>query len=319
MSIDFSSLISTCASLFLLIALGFFLRKIGITDEDFSKKLSTLVAKAGMPALMIYSITSLEFSSEKLKNGIWILIFGSLAHFLMAVLAKLIFCRTKNIDEKKIYEFGCIFCNCAFIGYPILSALFGEIGLFYGAFYVVTYNLGCWSHGVMLMAKGKAGYKITLKTIFLNVGMISCILGFLLYALQVPIPGFLRTTAMHVGNLCTPLSLIVTGSLLATIPLMKMFTNYKLYLFCAVKLVALPLLFALVIHLCGANRLIGDINLTVFMAVMVSLPPAALTSLFANMYDVKPPFAAQIVSLGTLLSPFTTLFVIKITQIICQI
>ena len=319
MNIDFSSLISTCASLFLLIALGFLLRKIGITDDDFSKKLSTLVAKAGMPALMIYSITSLEFSSEKLKNGIWILIFGSLAHFLMAVFAKLIFCRTKNIDEKKIYEFGCIFCNCAFIGYPILSALFGQIGLFYGAFYVVTYNLGCWSYGVMLMAKGKAGYKITLKTIFLNVGMISCILGFLLYALQVPIPGFLRSTAMHLGNLCTPLSLIVTGSLLATIPLVKMFTNYKLYLFCAVKLVALPLLFALVIHLCGAYYLIGDINLTVFLAVMVSLPPAALTSLFANMYDVKPPFAAQLVSLGTLLSPFTTLIVIKMTQIVCQI
>ncbi len=319
MNVDFSSLISTCASLFLLIALGFILRKTGITDEDFSKKLSTLVAKAGMPFLMVYSITGLAFSSEKLMNGIWILIFGSLAHFLMAVLAKLIFCRAKDTDEKKIYEFGCIFSNCAFIGYPILGALFGEIGLFYGAFYVVTYNLGCWSYGVLLMAKGKAGYKITAKTMFLNVGMISCILGFALYALQIPIPAFLRTTAMHVGNLCTPLSLIVTGSLLATIPLGKMFSNYKLYLFCAVKLVALPLLFALAVHLCGADRLIGEMNLTVFLAVMTSLPPAALTSLFANMYDVKPPFAAQLVSLGTLLSPFTTLLVIKMTQIVCQI
>jgi predicted permease len=319
MGVNFTSLISTCASLFLLIVLGFILRKTGITDEDFSKKLSTLVAKAGMPFLMIYSITSLEFSSEKLRNGIWILIFGSLAHFLMAVLAKLIFCRAKDMNEKKIYEFGCIFSNCAFIGYPILGALFGEVGLFYGAFYVVTYNLGCWSYGVLLMAKGTSGYKITFKSMFLNVGMISCILGFLLYALQIPIPGFLRTTAMHVGNLCTPLSLIVTGSLLATIPLKKMFTNHKLYLFCAVKLIALPVLFALAIHLCGAERLIGDINLTVFMAVMVSLPPAALTSLFANMYDVKPPFAAQLVSLGTLLSPFTTLLVIKITQIVCLI
>ncbi len=319
MNIDFSSLISTCASLLLLILLGFILRKTGIVDEDFSKKLSTLVAKAGMPFLMIYSITNLEFSSEKLRGGIFILIFGSLAHFLMAVFAKLIFFRAKDIDEKKIYEFGCIFSNCAFIGYPILSALFGEIGLFYGAFYVVTYNLGCWSYGVLLMAKGKAGYRITLKNMFLNVGMISCILGFLLYALQIPIPSFMRTTAMYVGNLCTPLSLIVTGSLLATIPLIKMFSNLKLYLFCAVKLVALPLLFALAIHLSGAESLIGDINLTVFLAVMVSLPPAALTSLFANMYDVKPPFAAQLVSLGTLLSPLTTLLVIKTVEIICFI
>ena len=319
MSIDFSSLISTCLSLLLLIALGFFLRKINILDDGFSKKLSTLVAQAGMPCLMVYSITGLEFSSEKLRGGVLILLFGSLAHLLMALLAKLIFSRTKDTNEKKIYEFGSIFSNCAFIGYPILSALFGEIGLFYGAFYVVTYNLACWSYGILLMAKGKAGYKFTLKNMFLNVGMISCILGFLLYALQVPIPAFLRTTTMYVGNLCTPLSLLVTGSLLATIPLTKMFSNFKLYLFCAVKLVALPLLFALTLHLCGANILLGDINLTVFLAVMVSLPPAALTSLFANMFDVKPPFAAQLVSLGTLLSPFTTLLVIKAVELISLI
>ncbi|MBR6745050.1 MAG: AEC family transporter [Clostridia bacterium] len=317
MGIDFSALISTCASLFLLIALGFFLRKIGIADEDFSKKLSTLVAKVGMPCLMLHSITSLGFSPEKLKNGLWILLFGTLAHVLMAVLAKLIFWRAKDADEKKIYEFGCIFSNCAFIGYPILGALFGEIGLFYGAFYVVTYNLGCWSYGVLLMAKGKPGHTVTFKSIFLNVGMLSCILGFLLYALQAPIPSFLRTTAMHVGNLCTPLSLIVTGSLVAALPLGKTFSNGKLYLFCAVKLLALPLVFALTLHFCGADRLIGDIDLTVFLAVMTSLPPAALTSLLANMYDVKPSFAAQLVSLGTLLSPFTTLLVIKITQLVC--
>ena len=314
MNINFASLISTCVSLLLLIALGFFLRKTKILDDDFSKKLSTLVAKAGMPCLMIYSITGLEYSAEKLRGGVLILLFGSLAHFLMAILAKLIFSRAKNADEKKIYEFGSIFSNCAFIGYPILSALFGEIGLFYGAFYVVTYNLTCWSYGVLLMAKGQKGYQFTLKNMFLNVGMISCILGFLLYALQIPIPSFIRSTTMYMGNLCTPLSLLVTGSLLATIPLAKMFSNLKLYLFCSFKLVALPLLFALALHLCGANVLIGDIDLTVFLAVMVSLPPAALTSLFANMFDVKPPFAAQLVSLGTLLSPFTTLLVIKAVE-----
>ena len=317
MSVDFSSLISTCASLFLLIVLGFVLRKIGILDEDFSKKLSTLVAKAGMPFLMVYSITGLDFSREKLRNGVLILIFGTLAHILMAVFAKLLFFREKDTDEKKIYEFGYIFSNCAFIGYPILGALFGPVGLFYGAFYVVTYNLACWSYGVLLMAKGKAECKITFRNMFLNVGIVSCVGGFALYALQVPIPDFLRTTAMHVGNLCTPLSLIVTGSLLATIPLYKMFSNIKLYTFCALKLILLPLLFALAVHLCGADRLTGEINLAVFLSVMVSLPPAALTSLFANMYDVKPPFAAQIVSLGTLLSPLTTLIVIKITQMIC--
>ncbi len=319
MNIDFSALISTCAAILLLIAIGFILRKIGMTDDIFCKKLSALVAKAAIPFLIIHSIVSLEFSPEKLRNGVLILIFGTLAHTLMACFAKIIFSRAKDTDEKKIYQFACVFSNCAFIGYPILSALFGELGLFYGAFYVVTYNLGCWSYGVLLMSKGNPEYKFTVKNMFLNAGTIACFLGLALYALQIPLPAFLQTTAMHIGNLCTPLSLIVTGSLVATIPLKSMFTNKKLYLFCAVKLLVLPVLFALLIHLSGADLLIGEMNLTIFLAVMVSLPPAALTSLFSNMFGVKPSFAAQVVSLGTLLSPLTTLIVIKAAQMICLI
>ena len=319
MNLNFSALIPTCLSLLLLIAVGFVLRKIGLLDEDFSKKLSSLVTKVAMPFLIVHSIISLEFSKERLLRGLLILAFGTAAHVFMALAAKLIFFRTKNIDEKKIFEFASVFSNCAFIGYPILGALFGEIGLFYGAFYVVTYNLGCWSYGAMIMAKGKPGYRLSLKTVFFNIGTVSCFLGLIIYILQLPMPVFLQTTAAHLGGLCTPLSLLVTGSLLAALPLGKTFTNARIYLFCAVKLVVLPLLFALILHLIGVDLLLSDINLTVFLAVMVALPPAAMTSLFSNMYDVKPSFAAQTVSIGTLLSPLTTLLVIKITQIICLI
>ena len=226
--------------------------------------------------------------------------------------------RGKGVGSK-IIEFSMVFANAGFIGFPILKSVMGDIGLFYGAFYVVTYNLGCWSYGAMIMAKGKPEYKLSLKTVFFNIGTVSCFLGLSIYALQLPVPAFIQTTAAHLGGLCTPLSLLVTGSLLAALPLGKTFANVKVYLFCAVKLILLPLLFAFLLHLVGADLLLGDINLTVFLAVMVSLPPAAMTSLFSNMYDVKPSFAAQIVSLGTLLSPVTTLVVIKITQIICQI
>ncbi|MBQ8497925.1 MAG: AEC family transporter [Clostridia bacterium] len=319
MNLDFQALITTCISLLLLIAVGFIFRKIGILDEDFTKKLSSLVAKAAMPFLIVHSITSLAFSTEKLINGLLILFFGTLAHTFMALAAKLIFCRTRDFDEKKIYEYGCIFSNCAFIGYPILNALFGEIGLFYGAFYVITYNLGCWSYGMIIMSRGKPERKITVRKMFINIGTVACAIGLALYISQIPIPSFLRTTMNHIGSLCTPLSLLVTGSLLAAMPLKNVFCNPKLYAFCGVKLILLPLIAALLLHLCGVSALIAEIDLTVFLAMMIGLPPAAMTSLFANMYDVKPSYAAQLVSLGTMLSPLTILIVIKLTEMILLI
>ena len=105
---NFSSLISTSLSLFLLIVIGFLLRKIGIMDEAFTKKLSGFVAKAAQPFLIAYSIIKLDYSAENLKNGFIVLGFGVLAHLFMALVALLAFFRIGDADEKKIHELSLI-------------------------------------------------------------------------------------------------------------------------------------------------------------------------------------------------------------------
>jgi len=312
---NFTSLISTALSLFLLISIGFLLRKTGIMDEIFTKKLSGFVAKAAQPFLIAYSVIKLDYSSENLKNGFIVLGFGVFAHLFMAFIALLAFFRVGDADEKKIHEYACTFSNCAFVGFPILNALFGEIGLFYGAFYVIVYNLGVWSYGVALMARGK-GVKISPRKMLVNLGTVPCAIGLGIYIARIPLPDFLLSLMNNMAGLCTPLSLIVTGSLVAAMPLKKLFTNPKIYYFCAVKLLALPLISAVILHFLNISDLIAGVNLAVFLTVMIALPPAAFTSLFADMYDVKPSYAAQLVSVGTMLSPFTILLVMKITEFI---
>ena len=316
MNINIADLIPTSLCLFLLILVGFVARKAKIIDADLTKGLSTVVVKVAQPFLIIYSITKLDFSALKLKNGLLVLGFGILSHALTIALAFILFSRIKDIDEKKIYQFAFTFCNCAFIGFPILNSLFGEIGLFYGAFYVISYNLGVWSFGVWLMSKGKAESGVTVRKIFINAGTVPCFIGLALYIVQIPLPDFLMTAMDTMGSLCTPLSLIVTGSLVAALPLREFFLNPKFYGFLAVKLVALPLLLAVILRFTGISALIADIDLAVFLTVMVALPPAAFTTLLATLYDVKPSYSAQLISLGTILSPFTILLVMKVVELI---
>ncbi|MBO5047074.1 MAG: AEC family transporter [Clostridia bacterium] len=316
MNINIADLIPTSLCLFLLILVGFVARKAKIIDADLTKGLSTVVVKVAQPFLIIYSITKLDFSALNLKNGLLVLGFGILSHALTIALAFILFSRIKDIDEKKIYQFAFTFCNCAFIGFPILNSLFGEIGLFYGAFYVISYNLGVWSFGVWLMSRGKAESGVTVRKIFINAGTVPCFIGLALYIVQIPLPDFLMTAMDTMGSLCTPLSLIVTGSLVAALPLREFFLNPKFYGFLAVKLVALPLLLAVILRFTGISALIADIDLAVFLTVMVALPPAAFTTLLATLYDVKPSYSAQLISLGTILSPFTILLVMKVVEFI---
>ncbi len=316
MNVSIGTLIPTALCLLLLIVVGFTARRASLVDETVTKGLSVLVAKVAQPFLIIHSIVGLPFSPINLKNGLLVLLFGILVHALMAGVGMLVFSRVKALDEKKIYVFALTFCNCAFIGFPIIESLFGEIGLFYGAFYVVSYNIGAWSFGVWLMSRDKEGGGITPLRILVNAGTVPCAIGLALYILQIPLPDFLMSAMSTLGALCTPLSLIVTGSLIAAMPLRNLFLSGKLYAYLALKLVALPLLCACLLNLCGLSSLIGEIDLAVFLTVMTALPPAALTTLFANIHDVKPGFAAQLVSLGTLLSPMTILLVMKLTQFI---
>ena len=316
MNINIADLIPTSLCLFLLILVGFVARKAKIIDADLTKGLSTVVVKVAQPFLIIYSITKLDFSALNLKNGLLVLGFGILSHALTIALAFILFSRIKDIDEKKIYQFAFTFCNCAFIGFPILNSLFGEIGLFYGAFYVISYNLGVWSFGVWLMSRGKAESGVTVRKIFINAGTVPCFIGLALYIVQIPLPDFLMTAMDTMGSLCTPLSLIVTGSLVAALPLREFFLNPKFYGFLAVKLVALPLLLLVILRFTGISALIADIDLAVFLTVMVALPPAAFTTLLATLYDVKPSYSAQLISLGTILSPFTILLVMKVVEFI---
>ncbi len=320
MNINIGDLIPTSLCLFLLILTGFVARKAKILDETLTKGLSVIVAKVAQPFLIIYSITKLDFSLLNLKNGLLVLLFGILAHAFMIGLSLIIFMRVKDDDEKRIYEFAFTFCNCAFIGFPILEALFGEIGLFYGAFYVVSFNLGVWSFGIWLMAHGKAEGGVTPRKILINSGTVPCTIGLALYIAQIPFPDMLESVFMRamdtLGSLCTPLSLLVVGSLVAAMPLKKLFLNPKFYGFLVAKLIALPLLAAVILKFTGASALFTEIDLTVFITVMVALPPAAFTTLFANIYDVKPSYAAQLVSLGTLFSPFTILLVTKLMELI---
>lgn len=313
---NFEALLSTAFSLFLFILIGFILQKAGIINGEFTKKLSGFVAKAAQPFLIIYSVIKLEYSPSHLKNGMIVLGFSVILHLFLIAAAKLFFFRVGDMDEKKIHEFGCVFTNCAFVGFPILNALFGEAGLFYGAFYVIVYNLAVWSYGVCIMARGRDDIKISVRKMLINLGTVPSALGLGIYIARIPIPDFLMTVLESMSGLCTPLSLIVTGALVASMPIRKLFTNPKIYYFCAVKLIFIPLIAAFILRFCGISSLVADIDLSVFMVVLASMPPAAFTTIFAELYETKPTYAAQLLSIGTILSPFTILLVMKLTEFI---
>ena len=299
---NFSALLAIIATLFLLMACGFYARKRGFIDDVASKRLSTLIIQIGQPMMIVSALVSAEFSYENLKDGLVIVGLGMVLHVLMAVMAFFLCKGFRDLDERKITEFSLVFTNAGFIGFPIMEALFGPKGLFLASFYVISFHLFIWSWGIAILARKRPDIKLTVKKIFINLGSVPCLIGVLLYMAVIPFPSFalpefITKFMSYLSNLCTPISVLITGALLATRTPKQIFGSPKIYYFSAMKLIAIPLV------VCLLGKVIGlPHDMVLFATVEAALPSAASITMFSETYDLNAGYASQTVGTSSLLS-----------------
>lgn len=300
-------------TLFLLLSVGYVAGKRNIIHSEASKNLSKLIIHVGQPAMIIYNLVKMEYSAENLGLGFLTLAFGLGLHMILAIFAYVFFLRFHNPDERKLSEFSAIFGNVGFIGIPILESIFGDRGGFMGAFFNVSFQLVLWTWGIMILARQRKDIKITPKKVFLNFGTVPSVIGMVLFLLKgidgffIPQPVMLSLS--YIAALCTPISMLIIGALLAGRSAKQIFGSGKIYYLCAVKLLVLP------VFVCVLMRLLQcDAEWILFAAVVSSMPSATTVTMLAELYDISPAYSAQAVGTTSLLSVVTMPCVMVIAQ-----
>ena len=327
----FLPLLTIILTLFFLMICGFVARKTKIIDTSASKALSKLIISIGQPMMIIAALAKAEYTPTNITIAWQVVVLSTAMHLLMALLAFL-FCKLlkKKPDENKIFEFSLVFANAGFIGFPILDAIFGDgIGSFMGAFYVISFHLLLWTWGIMILARKRDDIKLTPKKIFFNYGTVPCAIGVAIFLLKgvvtlpadspfLPVCNAFLSFFSYLGNLCTPISVLVTGALLATISLPRMFTNPKLYLHSAIKLIAFPVVICMLVKLAllgitaAFPNALSPQSVEIYIllsAAMAGVPSAATISMLAELYDIEPGYASQTVGMTSILSTATLPFV----------
>ncbi len=310
---NFSALLNMIITLFLLLIVGFIAGKLNIITSTASKNLSRLIITVGQPAMIIYNLIKMDYSRENLGLGFLTVLFGLILHIGIAAFSYAAFLRFKNIDERKISEFAAIFANVGFIGIPILESMFGDKGGFMGAFFIVSFQLVLWTWGIMILARKRQDIKITPKKVILNYGTVPSAIGIGLYLLK-GIPSFVipqpfMMALSYIASLCTPISTLIIGALLASRSVKQILGNGKIYYLCAVKLFIVPIL------VCAVMRLLGfSADWIYFAATVASMPSATTVTMLAELYDISPAYSAQAVGTTSLLSILSMPCVIWIAQ-----
>lgn len=296
-------LLETMILLLLLIITGYIICKLDILTVEINKKISELIVRVTCPALIIGSVCKQKMSNDGV-NIIFLLFLGIIL-YLAYILASIIIVKFFNLskNEKIIYELMLIFNNTSFVGIPVVKVLYGETSIFYLVILHMSFNFLIYTYGVMKLKPENENFQISLRNI-LNSGIISAILGIIIYFLKLPIPNIIENYLMSLGEVTIPLSLLLMGASLVKVPINKIFTNKKLIIFCLVKLLILPIVFYLFFSLFLTNKFYLDL-----IAISTALPAGSMIIMFSLKYDKE----VSISSLGVVL---TTIFSIGTLPIV---
>lgn len=287
--------------LFILMGIGFLCYKLGMITDEVSKKLSAIVVNIANPALVLTGCMGegkIQGNELLLIAGLVLAVYAALV--LLAVLVPIVL----KVDKKSrgTYQAMTIFSNIGFMGFPVVSALYGSSAILYAALFTIPYNILIYTFGVSAMSAGeKTNWResFSVKRI-LNVGVIACIITIIVYLFRIPVPEFLELTVTHLSNLTAPLSMMVIGASLATIDIRKLFTDGRLLLFSVIKLLVIPIAGMLVIRRFVDNDVICGVCM-----VMLATPVGSMTAMLAQQYDGDYEMASRGVALTTILSVVT--------------
>lgn len=320
MTFDIKIVLDIAISMFLVMLVGYFLRKFGIIDTKVSKSLSKLVLYITQPVLIVISMIKMTYSLETTKQLGIILLVSLGVHTFAAIFGYISMKVMKDQDSRKLSEHSIIFANVMFFGLPIVQSLFGDRGVAWASFFSVIFHVFAWTYGMIVLGRGRDDIKLSPKKVLLNFGTIPCLIGLILYfisAFNIP-EGFLSSLAGlkkaldYLGGLCTPISLLVLGGVLTTLPLKKLFNNWRIYYVCLMKLVVFPL----IVYVVAKFVLnLGD-EMSMFTMIMAGLPTASLTNMFAELYDIEPGYAATSVGMTTVFSVATLPFIVWVAQLL---
>ena len=318
---NFDALNVVVATLTILLAVGFFCRKVGIINDISSKNLSKLILMVGQPAMLVYSMSNAEYTEENVKMA-WIMLgLGFVFHGVLAVLSYfLALPYKKNLDEEKISEFSFMFTNCAFIGFPIFEALLGAKGLFMAAFLVFSFNILLWTWGLAIFGRKRDDIKLNIKKVLVNFGTIPCVIGFVFYLLKAPsigfeMPEFLSKALGYITNLCTPISVLITGALIATQSPKKIFGSWKLYYFNIIKLFVLPMLICLISKVLLILVPVDGMEIyATFLTAAAALPAASTVTMMSETYGLDSGYSSVVVGTSSIISVLSMPLTLMLAQ-----
>lgn len=308
---DFSAVSYQIAILALTILVGFIAAKTGYINIKIKNAISKIIIKIVLPCLILSSVSSKELEKE-LMGDIFVVFLMSVFCLLVLLGMGVITAKALKIPKgtEAVHKLLSCLGNVSFVGYPVISAMYGETGFFYAIIYWLINDLFLWTFGVITLKNEKPkSVKEVIKNL-INPNTIAFTVAIIMLIFGIKMPKLLGDTVSSIGGLTISLSMIFIGMALAEVDT-TVLKKWWIFVIAPLKMIIFPILFIYIFKLLGIKEiLLGAVVLE------AAMPAQTVLSILANESDADAEYAACGMFVTTILSLVTLPFICYMIKLI---
>ena len=298
--------------IFLVMALGYLLRRLGIINQKFVDIGTKLTFTVTIPCMIFANLIEADINEY---FDLPLTIFAVVSSFVTFIVLRLIVPRfIKDAPTWSAYIQGAFRSNYLIIGFALLNAIGGTPALTKGAmlFVFIAPLSNILSVLVLAHAQKDAAGKSLMRSIYTNPVIISTTLAIIFALIGIKLPSSIQSSVAMLGDMALPLSLLTLGG---TISFSHDYTNMPQVIWASlIKVLFIPLLFIPLAYAFGFR----DIDLIICMVLFAT--PSAI-SCFPMAYQMGANYrlTGMIIAVTNTLAIFTLflfVYVLRATGLI---
>lgn len=293
------ALISKLFAIILIALVGYYIGKKNILKEQGISVISGILNYIAIPSIIIASYVGIKLTKETLINSVYIIIAALVIYAINLIYVKVIASKI-NLNDKQecVYINAALHANTGFLAFPLLLAIFGQIGLFYGTIFFMIDNILLFSKGVGRLRKGNPGQtKLAPVTISLIIAIVLMAIANI-FNLNL-VDNFVFDAVHEISLITIPLAFLFIGMIISQQKIKELLFNKAALLLVFIKLIIIPIagiafFYFTPLHL--DSMIIIIIMVELLMPVFASLIP------LSHQYEKDTSLAASLVVISHLVA-----------------
>ena len=288
-------LLEQILSLFLIMACGFLVVKLGLLKGSDSRAFSVVSIYLIVPCVIIKSF-QIELTPEVRDGFLLAVVVAVLAHVALLGIS-FVFKKLLGLDA--VERASAIYSNAGNLIIPLVTAILGDEWVIYASAFICVQQFFLWTHAQMILS-GQKG--MDWKKLLMNMNLISIVVGLALMLLRIRLPEILLTSINGLAGTIGPVSMIMLGMLLADADLKKIVTDRRVYLVTLLRLIVTPLIMLAILKITGLAGRVPEGKTILYVSFMAMMTPAAtMVTQLSQLNDNRPAFASAVNVMTTLL------------------